>query len=385
MGRKNFKKKQTKTVVERRKASKQKAKEGNIGEKAKEGIIGGKPTESKTSEPHSIDRLLDKAEQLIDEFNYELAQKFCQRALELEPDNVRALETSASLLLELSDTESAKHCLGRAVEVCPNRGFSKYMILGQLMDGATAVQCYQKGVELMLAEKEKRQSEEIAAACSDDRSVTDKDISSAYCAIAELYLTDLCFDEAAEEKCKDFVNKAIAADAENAEAFQLKANFLMSKDEKEEARECIKKSVSMWLPKLQAVDSGTIADDDFDPVEVCPVPFSTRVQCGKILTELGEYELATDVLETLLDEDDEVPDVWYLLGWANYLQGAEYYSNSRHYLQKGKEVYQKVKHKDASLLDHMEELLKELGPDEETNEDDEAVIESSDEEDMDHS
>ena len=49
-------------------------------------------------------------------------------------------------------------------------------------------------------------------------------------------------------------------------------------------------------------------------------------------------QLATDVLETLLDEDDEVPDVWYLLGWANYLQGSEYYSNSRHYLQKGKEV-----------------------------------------------
>ena len=50
-----------------------------------------------------------QAEQLIDEFNYELAQKFCQRALEMEPDNVRALETSSSLLLELGDMESAKH------------------------------------------------------------------------------------------------------------------------------------------------------------------------------------------------------------------------------------------------------------------------------------
>ncbi|GFR79364.1 TPR repeat-containing protein YDR161W [Elysia marginata] len=378
MGKKNFKKRQSKTLGEKKKEPKQNAREASIDEK---------PGEGQGPQPHPIGKLLDKAEQLIDEFNYELAQKFCQRALEMEPDNVRALETSASLLLELGDIESAKHCLGRAVEVCPETGFNKYMTLGQLMEGATAVQCYQKGVELMLSEKEKQHAEEVAAACSDDRPVTDRDISSAYCAIAELYLTDLCFDEVAEEKCKDFVEKAIVADSENAEAFQLKANFLMSKDEKEEARECIKKSVGMWLPKLQAVDTGNVADEDFDPVEVCPIPFTTRVQCGKILTELGEYEIATDVLETLLDEDDEVPDVWYLLGWANYLQGSEYYSNSRHYLEKGKEVYLKVKHKDTSLLEHMDELLKELGPEPEATENNELqdVIESSDEEDMDHS
>ncbi|KAK3741305.1 hypothetical protein RRG08_034350 [Elysia crispata] len=378
MGRRNFKRKQTKPPSEKEKGVKENLREAGLNEKVED---------IKTPQPHSIEKLLDKAEQLIDEFNYELAQKFCQRALEMEPDNVRALETSSSLLLELGDMESAKHCLGRAVQVCPEIGFSKYMTLGQLMEGATAVQCYQKGVEMMLAEKEKKQEEEVAAACSDDRPVTDRDISSAYCAIAELYLTDLCFEESAEEKCKDFVEKAIAADSENAEAFQLKANFLMSKDEKEEARRCIKKSVDMWLPKLQAVDSGTIADEDFDPVEVCPIPFTTRVQCGKILTELGEYEMATDVLETLLDEDDEVPDVWYLLGWANFLQGSEYYNNSRHYLQKGKEVYLKVKHKDASLLEHIEELLKELGPEEEsTNKNDGIVAEigSSDEEEMDH-
>jgi len=314
---------------------------------------------------HSIDKLLDKAEQLIDEFNFELAQKFCQRALETEPDNVRALETSASLLLELGNVDGAKHCLGRAVEVCPDSGFSKYMTLGQLMEGATAVQCYQKGIELMLKEKESREAEEVAAACGPaDNAVTVKDISSAYCAIAEIYMTDCCFDENAEEKCKEFMEKALMADPENAEAWQTKANFLISKEEKDEAKKAIQKSVSLWLPKLQSLDKGTLAKEDFDPVEVCSLPFTARVQSGKILIELDEYEAATDVLETLLDEDDEVPDVWYLLGWANYLHGADYHSNARHYLIKAKEVYTKVKYDDADLLSHIEEMLKELGPDE---------------------
>ena len=35
-------------------------------------------------------------------YNYEMAQKFCQRALEIDNDNVRALETTATLLLEVS-------------------------------------------------------------------------------------------------------------------------------------------------------------------------------------------------------------------------------------------------------------------------------------------
>ena len=49
-----------------------------------------------------------KVEEYIDSFQYELAQKFCQRALEMEPDNLRALETAGSLLLELGNTEVAK-------------------------------------------------------------------------------------------------------------------------------------------------------------------------------------------------------------------------------------------------------------------------------------
>ena len=44
------------------------------------------------------------------------------------------------------------------------------------------------------------------------------------------------------------------------------------------------------------------------------------------------------MLELLLDEDEDVPDVWYMLGWANYLQGADYAANARHYLSKARQV-----------------------------------------------
>ncbi|KAK7009586.1 TPR repeat-containing protein [Biomphalaria glabrata] len=371
-----------------RKKTKNVSKNRSNSTKVNEPKKASKPSisrEHQTANDHPIDKLLDKAEQLIDEFNYELAQKFCQRALEKDPDNLRGLETSASLLIELGNVESAKHCLGRAIELCPHSGFTKYMMMGQLLEGSSAVECYQKGIEIMLKEKEEKETLEVAAACKNDRDVTNKDISSAYCAIAEIYLTDCCFDDTAENKCKEFTDKALEADPDNAEALQIKASYHLSKDEIEEAKELIKKSVSLWLPKLEAADTGNVADEEFDPVDTCPLAYNARVQCGKILIEVEDYELATDVLETLLDEDDEVPDVWYLIGWANYLQGQEFYSNARHYLLKGKEVYVKVKYDDAGLLTHIEELLTELGPEPEESESVEPLeIESSEEEDMDH-
>lgn len=36
----------------------------------------------------------------------------------------------------------------------------------------------------------------------------------------------------------------------------------------QEATEAIKKSISLWLPQLQAADKGDIDEEQFDPVEV---------------------------------------------------------------------------------------------------------------------
>ena len=60
--------------------------------------LASKPVTSK----YTIDQILDKATEFMDMYNYEMAQKFCQRALEIDNDNVRALEATATLLLEVS-------------------------------------------------------------------------------------------------------------------------------------------------------------------------------------------------------------------------------------------------------------------------------------------
>ncbi|KAL5017057.1 hypothetical protein ScPMuIL_006646 [Solemya velum] len=374
MGKKKFKKKPGATLDDRRKVLREARRE-----------LAKEATGKKTTPKYTVDQLLDKVEEYTDRFEYELAQKFCQRALEVEPDNLRVLETTGTLLLELGNTEGAKQCFGRAVEVCPESGHSKYMYLGQLFEGSQAVDCFQKGIELMMKEKVAQQAKEVAAASGgkDESTVTDREISSAHCSIAELYMTDCCFDEEAEAKCKGHVEKAIAIDTQNPEAYQLMASFLLTKEDKEGAREMIDKSVSLWLPKAKELDGNRDQnrdedqdpnkgeDEDFDPVETIPLDYDTRLTTAKLLIEVENYETCVDILEGLLDENDEDPQVYYLMGWSNFLQGQGFQGNARFYLKKAQKIYTKVKYEDPDLLKHVEQLLLELGTDDENVEDDE--------------
>ena len=54
-------------------------------------------------------------------------REFCQRDLEVNPGHQGTPEMCANLLLERGEVEKAQHCLGRAITVQPNSGFSKYL------------------------------------------------------------------------------------------------------------------------------------------------------------------------------------------------------------------------------------------------------------------
>ena len=112
------------------------------------------------------------------------------------------------------------------------------MYLGQLSSGGEAVQYMEKGIQLMLKEHH---------SCSDGSSVMSSDIATAYCALAEVYLTDSwlgevvwwlfkstlfssSFADSADSECHRCCQKAIEYGPSNPEAYQLMASYLLSKE-----------------------------------------------------------------------------------------------------------------------------------------------------------
>uniref|UniRef100_A0A3Q1EII5 Si:dkey-12j5.1 n=1 Tax=Acanthochromis polyacanthus TaxID=80966 RepID=A0A3Q1EII5_9TELE len=338
----------------------------------------------KTAEKYSVQQLLEKTEECMDSFDFEMAGLFCQRALDVESTNLQALDMLGHIYSELGDTQKAKGAFLRAVELSPDIGHSKYMYLGQIHTGKEAVDYYTRGIQVLLSALEKQETATPAgaAALPDENSElpTAKDVSVAYCSIAEIYLTDLCMEEGAADKCREFIERALQYHHDNPEALQLMASYLFSTERNQEGKEYLLKSVGMWLPaQKQSAASSTTEEDVQNDIP----PYESRITTSKLLIESEEYETAVDVLEGLLEEDDEVVQVWYLSGWVCYLQwekakeqqereGREVTQEekeewkalteaARSYLTNAKKLYSKLRCDDQLMLEHVEQLLGELG------------------------
>jgi hypothetical protein len=121
-------------------------------------------------------------------------------------------------LFQAGDVENAKHCLGRAVTVQPDDGHSKFMSLAQLFEGQQSLQLYQQGIGILT----KKVSDNVELK---------HDLSTAYCAVADLYMTDLCDEAEAEVEVTKAIESAIQAEETNPEAWQTKARLELIKNQ----------------------------------------------------------------------------------------------------------------------------------------------------------
>ncbi|XP_067094494.1 uncharacterized protein si:dkey-12j5.1 [Osmerus mordax] len=344
-------------------------------------------TKKKTAEKYSVEQLLEKTEECMDSFDFEMAGRFCQRALELEPNNKQTLDMLGHIHSELGDPQRAKGVFLRAVELSPDEGHSKYMYLGQLHTGQEAISYYTRGIQIILAALERQtlsMTEAGAAAPPDQEPLCRKDVCVAYCSVAEIYLTDLCMEDGAGDKCREAIESALQHQHDNPEALQLMASYLFSTEKNQEGRDYLMRSVGAWLPALKQSEALPPRGDMVEePTQSEIPPYETRITTAKLLMESEEYEMAVDVLEGLLEEDDEVVQVWYLSGWVCCLQkerageqrvreGREAGEEEREeaealreaarcYLTKAKKLYCKLHCDDPPMLEHVEQLLGELG------------------------
>lgn len=168
-------------------------------------------------------------------------------------------------------------------------------------------------------------------------------------------------EENAETLCKSYLDKSLEFDSKNPESLQLLASYWLSKEDLEKARKYILESLENWLPKyIEASESDLL----IDPTEVVTLSYDSRINTSRILTEVEEFDKSLTVLEQLVEEDDEVVVIWYMLGWVSYCKGDEYFSNAKYYLKKAHEMGLKIKYQqkylDQELKNHVVELLDKL-------------------------
>merc|ERR1712037_990439 len=132
----------------------------------------------------------------------------------------------------------------------------------QLFPGTQSRDLYLKGIELLHT---------LPATAE-----TKAELSTAHVALAELFMTDLCDEEEAAAEAKKHINLSTEVDPSNPEGWQALASFLLVLGESEEAGVAMERSLSLWLASV------------------------------KVLLDLERFDTAAEILDSLLEEDNEV-------------------------------------------------------------------------------
>ncbi|KAJ2794242.1 hypothetical protein H4R21_005575 [Coemansia helicoidea] len=251
-----------------------------------------------------IEQLLARTQELMDDNKHDAALETAIRAVALDERNTQALLLAAIVQLETGDIEAAINCLLRCAELAPDRGYEKYMYLAQFTVDLESVRYYQLGVDAL-----QRDLDEAGGDAARAASLRRK-MAEAYVAMTEVYLTDCCYESDAEKKCEEYLERAAQADPSCPEVFQTMASVRLSQNRPDEARECVARSMSLWM-------GGEQGDAPQTP------SFESRLALVRLLLELDDKEQALGILELLQKEDDESVDLWYLYGWTYHLQSEE--------------------------------------------------------------
>ena len=96
--------------------------------------------------------------------------------------------------------------LKKSIELAPEEGHAKYMIMGQLCSGKEALDYFSKGIKLLQAETINAKKE--GSITKEESFNVRTELAVAYCSVAEIYLTDCCFEPNAEEECEKALKRA---------------------------------------------------------------------------------------------------------------------------------------------------------------------------------
>lgn len=343
--------------------------------------------------------LLQDAETLLTVGDLDEAVSLALEALELTGEGgdfeLRALNLLGTLHVEAGEVDDARSYFERAVKLDPEGsvdekvggGAEKFMLLAQLSEegGQDSVRWFERGaaslrkqIEALTGLSRRTPEQEISL---DEKQ---QKLGEVLCAVVEVYMTDLSWEEDAEQRCETLITEATMIAPKAAETWQTLANVRISQERIDEAKEALKTSLDLW--------------QDLPPEHPSVPEFPTRISLARLLMETGMEDDALKVVDRLVADDDQSVEAWYLGGWCLYItgekmkeadnkaEGKSSWSASRRWLSQCLGLYEILEYEDERLGQHANELMdninKELGPPPENDEDESGDEDEDEDEEM---
>src|SRR5438046_2484905 len=122
-----------------------------------------------------------EAEECVIKFDFARAVEIYQAALQIHPNNTTIIDALANAFLQGGDFQRAEQMFKISIQLAPNVGHEKYMSLAGLLSGQQAIALFQKGIEILLSQRQSIQDPLLLKEAISQ-------LISGFCAIAEIYM-----------------------------------------------------------------------------------------------------------------------------------------------------------------------------------------------------
>ncbi|EMG46098.1 hypothetical protein G210_3670 [Candida maltosa Xu316] len=246
--------------------------------------------------------------------------------LESEKETVEYLSILGETFLENNELEKAYETLSRACELDPecDKGFEKFLYLGQIIGGEDGLNyiniALNKLSTLLNSEDNTKQH---------DKSFIINKLNSGIFSEIEIWMTDLCMEEEAENKCNELIEHSLGLDNNNPEAYSLLSSIRISQQRDQEAIEALNKSWELFQLKKTRLEemankkpTGDKPEDDEeqDSFEI-GMEYVELIQplitLSRYAIELEQYDQAIQISLNIQDINDNILDAYYIESLAN--------------------------------------------------------------------
>ena len=269
---------------------------------------------------------LEKVKELMEECEYEEAEKILKPLFKKDPNNVEILDYLGELYLNIGNYKGSKKMLEKSINLKPNENADKYMDYAQLLDiPIQRVEAYKKAIEIYMSNLKKKGKKN-----ENKNNDIKESIASAYASIVSLYMTtDLCDDPNAESICENSINEALKYCPESIEALLQLSNLRIIRKRDNEAKEAMFKI----LEKIKKVDIGENIEQSLPERDIL-------INLSQNFAELKLFKEACYVINLLIKKDDEDIESYYLL--AVYEDNNRNFLSSMEALDKFNNIYMKL-------------------------------------------
>lgn len=245
-------------------------------------------------------------------------------------------------------------------------GPDKFLWLAQLSEdgGADSVRWFERGATCLrnqiqtltdaIAEAQRKKVKSVEAALSVQADEKKRKLAETLCAVCEVYMTDLSWEEDAEQRCEALITEATILSPDFPDAWQTVANVRVSQSRVEDARAALERSMELWV--------------DLPPEDPGVPDFPTRVGLARLLMECEMEAEAVEVADRLTTDDDESVESWYLGGFGHYTLGEKSKAESeeswkrewvfaRQWLTQCLKLFEAQEYEDERLGEHAKDLL----------------------------